>query len=576
MILKRWLKRSFIFGISTAFLTPGFSHAYAEPSAIQGLVSRQGTVPLIKPIWGNFVLRTDSLNKLYSLRGYQAIWVDSNGLPNSMALSLKALLQTADRHGLNNSDYWDADVENLYKAANKNQKNWITFELGASEALIRYVTHLSTGRFDPEEVEPDVKKFPRKTFNEFSELNSAISSGGDLSTATDVFAPSHPRYRDLMDILVTLKSIKDQGGWPTLNSPGVVLKLGVTNPIIGQLRMRLSQMGYQISNVGGNTFDTEFENALKQYQANNGLAADGVIGTSSEVLRSLNYTVTQRISQVELNMEKLRWLPKSFETRHIFVNLATTEFFLFDEQGNLAKNFKTVNGDVFHRTPTMKDRITHVILNPYWNAPRSITLETLSKLRKTDKSTGATYLERDAVVQYVQKNNMLVMNEITDQAEDPASIEWETMTPKKLIYYFRQLPGPSNALGVVKFPLIENKFSIYMHDTNQKNYFAENRRHLSHGCIRLEEPLGLAAYLLQDQPGWSFEEILAFVPSPLEERGLELNKIVYLKKSMPVYLMFLTAEKGPDGTIRFVEDVYGQDIRLGKALQNKKNGNELF
>ncbi len=156
-----------------------------------------------------------------------------------------------------------------------------------------------------------------------------------------------------------------------------------------QLRARLNLWGYSISNAGGDTFDQEFDTVLRKYQAANGLIADGIIGTRSEVLRSLNYTVTQRMGQVEATMEKLRWLPRHVETRHIFVNLATTEFRLYDDSGRVFY-FKTVNGQPFRRTPSMRDSITYVNLNPYWTVPRSIAIKDKLPLLRQDPR----YLEK--------------------------------------------------------------------------------------------------------------------------------------------------------------------------------------
>lgn len=561
MLLKSWIKKSFILGMTFSLAAPLVAHAYGESAVIQSYVGRQSLVPLIKPSWGNFILHTDTLNQLYSLRGYQAIWVDSNGVPNAMAESLKRTLLSADRHGLNPGDYWDADVENLFNAARTNQKNWITFELAASEAMIRYATHLSTGRFDPEQVDTDIK-FKKKEFTEYNELSGAVSYGpSSLASSLDALAPTHPRYRDLMDVLVQLKDMKARGGWATINSPGFILKRGVTDPAIGQLRARFNQLGYPVSNAGGNTFDQEFEDVVKQYQSLNGLTADGIIGTRSEVLRALNFTVNQRIAQVEVTMEKLRWLPKKMEQRHIFVNLATTEFRLFDDTGKVF-HFKTINGQPFRRTPSMRDQITFVNLNPYWTVPRSIAIKDKLALLKADS-------------RYLEKHNMLLIDEATDQVVDSTSIDWKNMTPRNFTYYIRQLPGPDNALGVVKFPLT-NPWAIYMHDTNERNLFVESKRHRSSGCVRLEQPLDLAAYLLRDQPGWSLDEIKNFVPLDKPVNTVELDKKVYLKKAMPVYFMYLTVEKTEEGKLRFVDDVYGQDTRLSKALQNKKNSGELF
>lgn len=561
MTLKSWMKRTFILGMSFSLLAPSFSHAYGEASVIQGYVDRQALVPLIKPSWGNFILHADTLNKFYSTRGYQAVWVDSNGVPNAMAQALRSTLLSADRHGLSIYDYWDQEVENLYKAAQTNARNWITFELAASEALIRYATHLSTGRFDPEQIDTDIK-YKKKDFTEFNELNNALSYGAQsLTSALDALAPNHPRYKDLMTMLADLKNLKGQGGWATLTSPGFQLKKGVKDPIISRLRERFNQLGYRISNAGGDVFDQEFDDVLKKYQAANGLVADGIIGTRSEVLRALNFTVQQRIAQVEVTMEKLRWLPKNIEQRHIFVNLATTEFRLFDETG-LVFYFKTVNGQAFRRTPSMRDSITFVNLNPYWTVPRSIAIKDKLPMLKQDR-------------RYLEKHNMLLIDERTDEVVDPTYIDWRSMTARDFTYYIRQLPGPDNALGVVKFPL-QNPWAIYMHDTNEKNLFGESKRHRSSGCVRLEQPLDLAAYLLRDQPGWSLQDIQAFVPMYSDQQPVELDKKVFLKKPMPVYFMYLTAERGEDGSMRFIDDVYGQDTRLSKALQNKKNSNELF
>lgn len=561
MMLKGMFLRSFAMGLVVAVMAPQIGHAYGESSVIESYVNRQALIPMIKPSWGNFILHTDTLNKLYSQRAYQAIWVSASGAPNEMAASLRALMLIADRHGLSNFDYWDQEVENLYKAAQTNPKNWITFELAASEALIRYVSHMQNGRTDPEQIDTDIK-FKKKEFTDYAELNSALGYGPQaLMSALDAMAPLNPRYKDLMDLLVQMKEIKAKGGWATLTSPGFILKKGVKDPIISALRNRLNQLGYTVSMTGGDTFDQELVDVVKSYQAMNGLTADGIIGTRSEVLRALNFTVNQRIAQIEVSLEKLRWLPKNLEQRHIFVNLATTEFRLYDDTGKVF-HFNTVNGQPFRRTPSMRDSITFVNLNPYWTVPRSIAIKDKLPLLKQDS-------------QYLEKHNMLLVEEATDQVVDPATIDWKSMTARNFTYYIRQLPGPENALGVVKFPL-QNPWAIYMHDTNDKPLLTQSKRHQSSGCVRLEQPLDLAAYLLRDQAGWSLDEIKAYVPLNDNVIPGEIDKKIFLKKPMPVYFLYLTVEKTDDGKMRFVDDVYGQDTRVSKALQNKKTSNELF
>lgn len=560
---KKWLRNSVLMGLGLAMVAPAMSWGYGEASVIQAYVARDATLPLIKPSWGNFILHTDKLNSFYALRGYQAAWVDSNGRPGAMATSLRQVLLSVARHGLNPRDYWDLDVENLFKAAQSNQKNWITFEMAATEALIRYADHLSNGRFDPEAVDQDIK-FKKRTFNEYQELVNAVNSGASgLSPALDQFAPQHSRYKDLLEVLARLRQLKDQGGWPMIAYPGTPIKMGVTNPAIAQLRTRLKMLGYPVSDNGNQTFDEDFDAGLRLYQEKNGLAVDGVIaGARSEVLRSLNYNVGQRIAQVEATIEKIRWLPKTMEPRHIFVNLATAEFRLFEE-GQLAMNFKTIVGQSFRRTPSMKDAITYVDLNPLWTVPNSIALKDKLPMIKAN-------------VNYLDAHNMSLFDARTHKEVSPYEIDWKTINSSNFAkYYIRQKAGPDNALGVVKFPL-QNPWAIYMHDTNERSLFKESRRHISSGCVRLEQPLELAAHLLRDQPGWSLSEIQAFVPQSRADKPVEVSKKVSLKKSMPVYFLYLTVEKADNGAIRFVDDVYGQDTRLAKALANKKNQGELF
>lgn len=556
MTLKSLVKKTFIFGMSVTLLAPSLSHAETPAEKIQSFVGPASARNIIKPSWGEFLLVPERLAKLYAPRSYQPIWVRSDGFPSDMTTALRSLLLSSERHGLKSLDYWDSEMERAFVGVQNNPANWYVFELMASETFLRYARHLSTGRFDPEQVDTDIK-FKKKEFTEYNEILNAVNQGAyGFAEAMDQLAPNISRYKDLMEALVQLKNIKGAGGWASINSPGFILKSGVTSPVIQQIRNRLNQLGYFVSNDGGNRFDSEFETVIKLYQAKNGLKSDGIIGTRSEVLRGLNTTVSQRIAQVEVTMEKLRWLPKNVEPRHIFVNLATTEFRLQDETGEVF-NFNTVAGQPFRRTPSMRDQITFVNLNPTWTVPHSIAIK--DKLPK---------LKEDPF--YLDKHDMYLFDANTDQRVDPATIDWLNMVPKMFSYYIRQNPGPDNALGVVKFPL-QNPWAIYMHDTNERNLFEENERHRSSGCVRLEKPLELAAYLLQDQPEWSLQAIQDFVPMTKEDKPRELERKVYLKRPMPVYFMYLTVEKNENGSLRFVDDVYGQDARLNKALANKKD-----
>ncbi len=555
------LRKSIMVATAAFLMAPIAAQAYGEAATIQGYLTRESLIPMIKPSWGNFIIHSDVLNNLYKLRGYQALWVDNQGQPNSMALALKKYLQAADRQGLNPADYWDAEVEALMGFTQSNPNNWITFELAVSEAVVRYVSHLSNGRFDPESIDTDIK-FKKKAFTDFQALHGAIS-GDEIAmfTQLDQFAPMNSRYQGLLSALQQLREVKNKGGWATISNPSVALKLGVTNPIVESIRVRFNQLGYSI-NTTGQLIDAEFDRVLREFQANNGLTVDGVIGKRSEVIRVLNYTVNQRIAQVEVNMEKLRWLPKQLEARHIFVNLATTEFNLFEGDKKIF-DFKTINGQAYRRTPSMRDVLHRIILNPTWTVPNSIAIRDKIPLLQKDPN-------------YLVKHGMKLFDARTDQEVDAATIDWSTMTLRTFAYYIRQNQGYDNALGVMKFDLRHNPWAIYLHDTNERDLFAQSSRHRSSGCVRVERPMDLAEYLTQGLPGWDRIRLMTMVPSKAEPQSRETFPLSLEGNAIPVYLMYLTVERSANGGLRFVDDVYGQDQRISKALQTRKTPGELF
>lgn len=581
MFMKCWIKKSFVLGMSLAMLAPQLSYGFGESDVIQNSLTRDTGVNFFKPGWANFFIHKDTLRSFYEQRAYQAVWIGADGKPNAMAHALKAALKNAGTQGLNPDDYWDSSLEQMY-TAKKIEQAWITFELAASEALVRYATHLSTGRFDPTEIDTDIK-FTRKKFTDYAELNAAVTGGASvLASALERFAPSHPRYVDMKQLLVYFKDIQSKGGWGVLQAPSKRVQRGVTDPIVGKLRARLNQLGYRVSSAGGDQFDEEMDQVIRQFQTVNNMSVDGIVG--NEVLKFLNKSVAERITQLEVNMEKLRWLPKNLESRHIFVNLATTEFNFFDE-GQKVFHFRTINGQVFRRTPSMRDVLNYVELNPTWTVPRSIAVNDKLSLIRQDPG-------------YLAKNNMKLMDprvgssqdESGDGVVDPYSVDWSKVTKHNFPYYIRQEPGYNNALGVIKFPLT-NIWAIYLHYTNDAHLFGESKRHLSSGCVRLEKPFEFAAYILRDNVQtrglkfgnttdsyWPLDKITSMVPLAPDQRPNpdHLQRRIELKKSIPVYMLYLTVDRDEKGAIRFVDDVYGQDIRVGKTMRSIKNGEELF
>ncbi|HWU42629.1 MAG TPA: L,D-transpeptidase family protein, partial [Bdellovibrio sp.] len=273
----------------------------------------------------------------------------------------------------------------------------------------------------------------------------------------------------------------------------------------------------------------------------------------------LNVSCMDRVRQMQADMEKMRWFPQKFEDRYVFINLAMTYFGMIDktsQPGPTTMAFRTINGRPTRKTPTMRDEIVTVIFNPFWIVPPTIFMQ--------DKVAEIKDLPPDGINAYFASHNYEVWNKSFTKQLDPSSIDWMGISLGTVVpdIFIRQKPHLGNALGVIKFELT-NSFSIYLHDTNQRELFAEAQRQISSGCIRLERPFDFAEYLLQGTP-WDRAAIEAVVAKP----GQVLSKStdVSLKRHMPVYLAYLTSQMSSDGIIRFVEDSYGQNAVIQQYI----------
>jgi len=272
-----------------------------------------------------------------------------------------------------------------------------------------------------------------------------------------------------------------------------------------------------------------------RHRASNGQSATGIDGVS----------LAERIKQIELNMERWRWLPRERAAKHIVVNIPAFRLDVW-ERDTVAVSMRVVVGKKDTPTPIFNDAMTHVVFSPYWNVPPTIAKnETLpSALR--DPS-------------FLQRTNMEVLDE-KGQVVDPESIDLERAGD----YRFRQRPGSSNALGHVKF-MFPNEFNVYLHDTPADSLFARASRSFSHGCVRLEQPQALAEYLLKDRAEWTRETIAEAMHAG-EERTVKLREPV------PVYIGYWTVDVTPDGKAAFMPDVYGLDARQAAALNERLAG----
>jgi murein L,D-transpeptidase YcbB/YkuD len=286
---------------------------------------------------------------------------------------------------------------------------------------------------------------------------------------------------------------------------------------------------------------------VRRFQVRHALEPDGVLGLAT--LAALNVPLATRVEQIELALERLRVLPPLGRQRFVVVNIPAFQLFAFDSVGGSGApslQMKVVTGKALDtRTPLLFEELRYVEFRPYWNVPRSILVKEILPLLRRRPS-------------YLRSNQMEIVDPRDNVLSDALTAEiLRGLAAGEL--RVRQRPGPRNALGLAKF-VFPNAANVYMHGTPQTELFSRTRRDFSHGCIRLEDPEALAAWVLQDQPAWSRAAI---------ERAMSADGTtrVLLTRPMPVVVFYTTAVAAPDGTIRFYQDVYGHDRELVEALR---------
>ncbi len=365
--------------------------------------------------------------------------------------------------------------------------------------------------------------------------------GADLKKMMQQAVPTAYHYRALQKALKHYMDIEAKGGWKRISLQHKKLDPGKRDAGVYALRERLRVTGDYVSCSDSNEddrYDRCLVDAVKRFQRRNGLTADGVVGPAT--LRTLNITAKERITIIRLNLDRIKWLNPRQPHRHIIINIPFFTLY-FEEDGKLIQKMKVITGKPNHPTPIFSDEVEMIVLNPYWNVPKSIIQkEMIPKLLRNPYA--------------LKRQNIEIFSGWGKGAKsiDPASVDWSQYRYSKHVpYRFAQLPGRKNALGKVKF-LFPNKFSVYMHDTPTKPLFKRDKRAFSHGCVRLEKPRELLRTFA------SFEENVDFEKS---QKILKGKKNVYMKlrEKVPVDIIYLTAWVDYDGKLQFRDDVYHYD-----------------
>jgi murein L,D-transpeptidase YcbB/YkuD len=370
----------------------------------------------------------------------------------------------------------------------------------------------------------------------------AAASTAESRSAAALALSQEPTYDEgtaqrIKEAALSYSDIAVRGGWPSI--PGEAkFEPGVRGPHDELLRRRLLISGDLAADLASGPYDAAVAEAVKRFQVRHGLAATGTV--TPRTLAALNIPVQKRIQQLEASLERLANMNFAFGPRYIIVNIPAT-FAEAIENDQVVRRYRVIVGKTEKPSPTLTAEITSVNLNPTWTAPPSIAKTEISAHMRKDPG-------------YLSRMHMEVLD-AHDAPIDSKSVDWSgAHTPN---FTVRQQSGAWNALGAVKIDM-PNPYSVYMHDTNQRNLFNDDYRFDSHGCSRVDNVRDLAAWLLKDLPQWNRAAIDAAIATGQRQD-------IHLPKKFPVAWIYLTAWMTRDQTVQFRNDIYDQDQQLLEA-----------
>ncbi len=450
----------------------------------------------------------------YNARNYEFAWFSSAGL-SEQAMGFSSLTNfTGDTSAKQKKlqKMMDKMLADTDLKVSSNNKSITDAELLLTERLVHYTrSNFEKGYVKRKEVE---------RFIPFKKTDAIVLADSLLNKKhkdDKYFADINQPYKQLMDGLKQYVAIAKSGDWPKIEADAKSFKEGSASPQIVSMKKLLQLTGDLPHADSSELFDDNLKTGIKNFQSRFGLTADGKV--TSSLLQKMNVPAVERVKQILINMDRMRWLPTEPEGKLIMVNIPAFTLTVYEGKDTVF-SMPVVVGKEGHSTTLFSDMLTTIVFSPYWNVPPSIV--------------------KNEILPGMEKNP----NYLADH-------QMETTGTENGLPVVRQLPGSKNSLGKVKF-LFPNIFNIYFHDTPAKSLFNNDVRAASHGCIRLSEPKKMAEYLLKDNRNWTSEKIEAAMNKTTEQ-------FVQLKEPVPVFITYYTAWVDANGQLNFRDDIYGHD-----------------
>ncbi len=536
------------------FILPSFIFA-AEKKAVNPLsvqdqiqaIIKSGMIPNLKQ--KRIARFKKDFEALYAPAAYQTVWLDQ-GKPKAAIQEMMSVFQSARERGLNPEDYDVALFKKILDRVGSDKplsnREMALLDTGLTASCFRFLSDSYLGKMDPKELGLglSVSKEPLN----LSSLAIQLLQGKSFKKLADAVEPQLAQYRRIKEALSFYRGIAAQGKWHTLTPQKLIEPkdiYGQSDLLADNLKL-VGDLNADLQVLPNAIYDGELVEAVKRFQERHGLEVDGVLGRAT--FAAIKVPLTYRVRQLELSLERLRWLPAIQNSPFIVVNIPVYKLWAFSWESGISKlefEMKVVVGDaVKHQTPIFYGTMKSVEFQPYWNVTAKIAREEIIPDWIKDPK-------------YLEKHDMEIVNY---QGERPdLSLSELRYGISKGTLILRQRPGVKNPLGRIKF-IFPNSESVYLHDTPEGALFEQYRRDFSHGCVRVERPADLARFVLRGNPEWTEEKITEALKNPKRQW-------VNLKFPVQVLLFYSTASTDADGRVYFSDDIYGHDLKLDEALR---------
>jgi len=499
--------------------------------------------------WPDFAPYKTEFATFYENNGYSLRWLQDGGA-RPQALAIIEVLKNADSRGLEPGDYdasrWPERLSKL--SQNPSEQDLVRFDASLTVSAMRYIRAVHVGRANPKEFKFQLDNGDSQ-FNLADFVQTRVVNASDPAAEIQKLEPPFRGYRKLLALLPVYEEFAKKDDGEQLETTTKTVLPGQPYPSLPRLGRLLQLIGDIPHDTPLDPHPTRYEGALvegvKHYQDRHGENATGLL--DARTIKELNTPGPARIRQIKLTLERWRWLPHSFTEPPVVVNLPEYRLRAMNSDGTVLFYKKVIIGKAYgHKSPVFEKEIQYVIFRPYWEVTPSI-----------QRNEVVPHIEKDP--NYIAKHNFQVITAkgevVTENAVSPEVLEG-LKTGHLMV---RQKPGPTNSLGLVKI-IFPNPENVYLHGTEAPQLFSQDVRDFSHGCIRVDQPADLVAWVLRNNPGWDLQRVKATM------NGDQDNVQVNLTTRIPVLIVYGTVAVNEENQIRFFDDIYGYDAALEKAL----------